>query len=231
MYHGQCGKIRFNTLLGFTRFRLLDYRVILIKILKEEFVKDFLDGNIYMNSDRFFTEIDEKDLVRFDKDEGADKSWQVKSISIANEQGKWVPIGGIINPVIYRHSNKNPINILCLYAYSDRKNDNFNKLNLDFGCTAIIIKDLNEFIRRLKESAKNKGKNIWHGPVTYFDRETYHGNMGPFSKFSNYEYQNEFQFIATNGSSDPITLEIGDIRDIVMVAPSNTISKIPRIKT
>ena len=206
----------------------MSYSVILIKLLPAKFVKDFLDGNIYLNTDDFFTKVDSSDKVRFDLAEGADHSRQVKEIAIADKNGNYIPIGGLINPVIYRSANKEPINILCMYAYNDKSDDIFDVSNLSFGDEAIIITDLKEFIRRLKNAAKFLGKNLNYGPVTYVNRKTHDGVMGPFRKFDCYKKQNEFRFVLSGGDGDPTILKIGDIRDITMTSPSSKINLIPK---
>lgn len=206
----------------------MSYGVILIKLLPAKFVKDFLDGNIYLNTDDFFTKVDSSDKVRFDLAEGADHSRQVKEIAIADKNGNYIPIGGLINPLIYRSTNKEPINILCMYAYNDKSDDFFDVSNLSFGDGAIIITDLKEFIRRLKNAAKLLSKTLNHGPVTYVNRKTHDGVMGPFRKFDCYKRQNEFRFILSGGDGDPTILKIGDIRDITMTSPSSKINLIPK---
>lgn len=202
-------------------------KIILIKILPECYVNDFLDGNIYMNSNEFFTSIDSGDNVRFDQFEGADQCWQVKEISIANTEGQLIPIGGIKNPATYRHSNKDKLNILCMYAYSNQLDDYFDKLNLEFGSRAIIIKNANEFIKRMKAAANLTRKKLYHGPITYV-KNTYHGHMGPFKKFDIFKYQNEFRFALTKGIDVPYIHKIGDIRDITIVCSSQNIPQIPK---
>lgn len=206
----------------------MSYRIILIKILPDQFLDDFLDGSIYLNTYDFFKNLDGSDQVRSDPYEGVDECWQIESLHIADKEGNWVPIGGIKSPATYRAPNKVKSNILCLYSYTDRKDDHFDERNLGFGNVAVIIKDLKEFIHRMKISATAEGKEIYQGPITYVDKNTYHGTMGPFKKFSSLNYQNEFRFWLTGGNGEACRLNIGCIRDIVMVAPSNTISHIPK---
>jgi hypothetical protein len=206
----------------------MSYGIILIKILPAKFVKDFLNGNIYLNTDDFFTKVDSSDKVRFDLAEGADQSRQVKEIAIADKSGDYIPIEGLINPVIYRSANKDPINILCMYAYNNKPDDFFDVSNLSFGDEAIIITDLKEFIRRLKNAAKSLSKTLNHGPVTYVNKKTHDGVMGPFRKFDCYERQNEFRFVLSGGDGDSTYLQIGDIRDITMMSTSSKIHLIPK---
>jgi hypothetical protein len=209
---------------------LMDYSVILIKILPNEYANDFLDGKLCFNTDEFFTRIDAKDEVRFDHSENADESWQIKRLAIQDSSGEYISIGGIINPVICRYpeETKDKVNLLCMYAYNNLVDDIFDERNLSFGCTAIIITDISEFIKRIKLAAHLLNKEVDHAPIEYVNKETYHGEIGPFVKFNNFSYQNEFRFILTNGKGRREFLEIGNIRDITMVIPSSEIKKIPK---
>jgi|TARA_R110000764_G_scaffold3263_3_gene13713 hypothetical protein len=207
----------------------MSYGIILIKILEKKYVDDFLDGNLYLNTDKYFTKIDQVDVARHDLYEGADEAWQIKTFSIQNNIGEYVPIGGLQSLIIYRYSEqkKSNLNLLCMYGYSDRVVDQFDERNLEFGCTAIIIKDINEFIHRIKLAANKKGKKVSQGPIEYVNCG-YHGKLGPFKKFDKFSYQNEFRFVLEYGNGEPDRLSIGCIRDIVIVRPSSKIALIPK---
>ncbi len=185
-----------------------------------------MDGNLYMNTNKFFGEIDGSDAVRFDPFDGIDESLQVKEISIATLGGKWTPIGGIINPVVFRSAESVRLNVLCMYALSDQSDQPFDTKNLAFGEAAVLIGDPIEFLRRVKVAATALGKHAVHGPVEYVDKRVYHGNMGSFRKFTDLAYQNEFRIVLTNGTGDPCRLNIGDIRDIAVKVPSKDIPKL-----
>lgn len=208
----------------------MDYSVILLKILPNKYANDFLDGKLCFNTDEFFTGIDDQDKVRFDRFEDADESWQIKEMSIQDKSGEYIPIGGIINPVIYRYpkGTKDKVNILCLYAYNNIIDDSFDERNLSFGCTAIIITDISAFIKRIKSAARLLQKTVNHAPIDYVNKKTYNGKVGPFVKFENFSYQNEFRFTLSNGNGEREFLDIGNIRDITMTIPSSEISKIPK---
>ena len=206
----------------------MSYGIILIKILPVKYASEFLDGNIYFNTDEFFTKIDSNDLVRSDVHEGIDESRQVQSIAIANDLGEYIPIGGIINPVTFRYGNKDKINILCMYGYNNKVNTSFDTVNLSFGDTSIIITDAKAFISRLQVAANKLGKTLNHGPIEYVDKEKYDGAMGPFKKFNSHKEQNEFRFVLSKSDGEPIKLNIGDIRDITMVSKTSEIKYIPK---
>src|SRR5690625_574853 len=173
----------------------MSYSVILAKILPQKYVSDFLDGNLHMNTDDFFTEIESSDVLRSDIYEGADEARQFKQISIKSSSGEWVPIKGARSPLIHRYREKDVRHILCMYMFTDRPDFCFDHRNIGFGDTAILITDLKEFLKRVKAAAAAVGKPLFHGPVEYVDKQLHDGQMGPFRKFSEYEYQSEFRLV------------------------------------
>jgi hypothetical protein len=200
-------------------------QVALVKILPSCWVKDFLDGNLYLNTNTYYGEVDRSDVVRFDPQDGIDESRQVKEVAIADERGNWIPIGGLINPVTFRSEQSSSVNILCMYAMNDRAGERFDERNLNFGDAAVYIADLLEFIRRVKAAATESGKDVLQGLVRYVKKETHDGPMGPFRKFSEHSYQNEFRFVFTGGNESACRLRVGDLRDITVLGPSAEIPK------
>ncbi len=208
----------------------MSYGVILAKILPQKFLNDFLDGNLHMNSDDYFTRVDADGFLRSDRDEGADKAVQFKEISILDGSGSWVPIGGAKSPLIHRYEDKQHRNILCMYMFTDKTSFKFDKRNIEFGSVAVVITDLKEFVKRIETASKAKGGIFLQAPVEYVNKQEYHGQMGPFRKFSEYEHQSEFRFVLFSDSNElceEIKLPIGDIRDISMVCPSDKLIDLP----
>jgi len=118
-------------------------------------------------------------------------------------------------------------NILCTYMYTDKPGFKFDTRNLGFGDKAVIIKDFNEFVKRVDLAISSVGKRLLHGPVEYVNKSEYHGTMGPFRKFSEYNYQSEFRFVVLGGKAtkpEALQLNIGDIRDITLVLPSKQLT-------
>jgi len=206
----------------------LSYKILLTKLLDTVWVSEFLDGNIYMRTDKYFAKLESSDLVRADKDEDVDEAWQVKEVSIQDADGKWVPIGGIINPILHRYGSRENFNLYCMHAIKNTEDYQFDERNHGFGNTAIIVGNAEEFIRRFKAAAGLVERELFHGPVTYVKRNEYHGPMGPFKKFDNYSYQNEFRFALPGGNGEPITLSLGNLRDICIVIP---ITQIPDLQS
>lgn len=212
----------------------MSYGVILAKILPQKYVDDFLDGNMYMNTDAYFVTVDQSDVLRADAHEGVDEAWQFKQISIQDRFGNWTPIGGAQSPLMYRYGDNESRNLLCLYMFTNKPDFKFDDRNIDFGDAAVIISDLKEFLRRFKIAARDAGKQLLHGPVQYVNKRDHHGQMGAFRKFSDYEYQSEFRLVLVGEKGEtpnPITFSIGDIRDIVIVRPSNQLPSLLKVKS
>ncbi len=201
----------------------MSYSVILAKILPRNYMDDFLDGNLYLNNLSYFSSLDSSDQVRCDSHEGLTDCLQVKSISIQNAEGDWVPIGEIQNPVVFEGDYSENLNVLCLYSITDRQGDFFDERNVQFGEVTVLIKDLLEFISRIRTAAKVKGWEIGHSPIEYVSRNTYNGRMGPFRKFDEFSYQNEFRFSLKTDVKSPCVLSVGDLRDIVCVIETKQI--------
>ena len=193
---------------------------VLMKLLPSAYLESFLNGNLYMNTPKYFATLEEADLVRSDADEGIHTSMQTKEVSIRNEQGEWVPIAGLINPVLYRTQDAATYNMYCMYGIQELIEEPLDDRNLAFGDTFVAITNSEEFLRRVKEAADKEGRAYEHALIEYVDRETFDGFMGPFRKFSSFAYQQEFRMVLLGGDGFPTTLSIGDIRDICIVGPS-----------
>lgn len=202
-------------------------RGLFVKILPGERAESFLSGEIYFNTDKYFAMLDSKDVVRSDPDEDVDESWIVKEISIHNKETEgYVPIGGIINPVKFRYGERSQLNILCLYVLLERVNFKIDERILGFGDTAVVIRDAIEFTKRIHRTAQKIGLSVMQQPISYVDKSTYHGQIGPFRKYTDYDFQSEFRYLIGPGNGKPILLQVGDLRDICFAIPSNEIANL-----
>ena len=204
----------------------MSYRVALVKLLPEKFAEDFLNGNLYLNTFAYFSQLDQSDIVRSDPHDGAIEARQVLEVAIQEPTGNWIPIGGVQSPIIVHNDEISNLNILCFYTLTDRPGDEFDDRNLEFGEVAVFISNLPEFIRRVRQAVAVSSWTVAHGPVEYVKRKTHDGLMGPFRKFQDYSYQSEFRFVFTTGKRSPLRLEIGSLRDIVHVTTSSKVASI-----
>lgn len=79
----------------------------------------------------------------------------------------------------------------------------------------VVIHDINKFLIRL-ERFLVENNYVYHGNhVRYINEKNHYKDMGCFSKFSKYSYQNEWRLaLKYRKSKEPIKLSIGSLEDI-----------------
>lgn len=191
----------------------------LFKFGKGEHIEEFVnEGHIYMNSLRYFRKL-EKDIVRKDRNESASYSLQANGATLRSKQdGNWVDIGIIDGPIISSDGSDRETNVFCMYAFRESASKSLiDPRNFEFGDTFAILRDGDEFLRRVRETAKKENVELIQGLVEYVDRKTYNGRIGAFRKFSEYAYQSEYRLAVVTGKEAPFSFRIGDISDISMI--------------
>jgi hypothetical protein len=201
-------------------------RVMAVKMLKEKHLESFLNGNVFMNPAAYFKTLESGDVVRADSHEGAHWARQIKELAVQDENGGWIPIAGIINPLVYFTENSANFNMFCMYMFTDQPDDPFDERNLDFGERFAMIINLPEFLRRLRVAAEMLGQECSYAPVEYVAQETHDGYMGPFRKFDSFSYQHEYRIVLPGGNGKPLALQIGDIRDITYCGPITKLGEV-----
>lgn len=201
----------------------------LIKFQSAERIESLQDGLIYMNSLEWFRkhESENGDVVIGDSFE---------AMFHINE-GKFVlpDIGEEIeikNELIQTSSSNDYA--YCMFgidpysnkfSFTDEQKENIE----NFGDTALLILDKDEFFNRIRNAASKEGYEIYGGFVRYYDEtiDSLHLIMSLLSGMHNiafwkrkkYYYQQEFRFLvhAEKCEKDHLELNIGDIRDISKV--------------
>lgn len=193
----------------------------LFKFGKREHIEQFVyDGLIYMNSASYFRKL-EKDTVRKDKHENASYSLQANGATLRVEKdGEWVDVATIKGAIISSDGSDCGTNVFCMYAFRESASKSLiDPRNFEFGDTYALLKDGDEFLRRIQETAKKENIVLEQGLVEYVDRTTYNGKIGIFRKFSEFAYQSEFRLVVVTGKEAPFSFRIGDISDISMIGP------------
>ncbi|WP_152983431.1 hypothetical protein [Stenotrophomonas chelatiphaga] len=199
-----------------------------IKILHEQYRDDFLRGELYLNALTYFKKL-EGDQLRGDGDEGVVSAHQVNEVSVLY-RGSWVPLP-VRGPVRTHDERFDNLNILCIYMLSGDPDVEFDRRNEQFGSCAIIIRDLREFLSRVRIAAAKQNWEVFPDPVKYVEEETYEGRMAPFRKFDHFSYQREYRIVFKTEAKGPCKLDIGDIRDITYCITSQEICEIPRVQS
>ena len=115
----------------------MNYGVALTKVLPIQFAEDFLNGDLFLNTCVYFSQLDKTDVVRADPNDGISAARQASEVAIQSDDGNWVPIGGIQNPITFRSDHLLDLNILCLYSMTNRPDDRFDERVYEFGDAAM----------------------------------------------------------------------------------------------
>lgn len=189
----------------------------LLKFGKKSDMEAFQKGILFMNTLEHFQKL-ECCEIRGDKEEGLSAIYQAKggTLSRQNNKGVFVPTGTIVDKVRYREKNSAYVNVFCMYALQFYPQKQYiDKRNFTFGDTFVLILNPIEFLNRVKRAATQKGIAVHHNLVKYVDRERHNGPMGPFRKFKEFSYQNEFRILVSLPDlQNPYILNIDDISDI-----------------
>ena len=212
---------------------------------KANHADDFVRGQIFANRLSAFKEAEDSDETgRMDQHEGTTGWMQpVKSRLTLNGMDMSDDLAG---PVQIQMDWLNHLNVFCVHAahsgdldLASLSNDNIEPLRqelmipgkcLSLGKYAVVVKNVTEFINRMRSSAQAKNYRIAYGLVKYYDPATFHGNFrdveSVFRKQGQYSFQREFRFVINSGSLGecPLVMDIGDIRDIALQLESTELN-------
>ena len=203
-----------------------------IRISDEEFIDSLQkNGHIYCNTIKYFRFL-EDNCKRGDKNEGKAFMKQVKGLEISLK-GK--VLGKAEKAQLYFEHENNTGNIFCLYGVEtpliDKRKKFRQKVLVEkeprsLGETALLIFQIEEFIKRISNSLDSLGKEYKISPVYYYDPNTYEGGLNHFYKSNQYKYQNEVRLWIQNTEEKPFEFYIGDISDISHKIPVSDLDKI-----
>lgn len=222
---------------------------LLIKVCeKEEYLKDFIDGKLYMNTNFQFSQIEAKECMsngQYDDYEGTqvvlnptediecvmDFSDGVGKI-MQGKRGELKHNGHTVwNVKLGR--GKNIENIFCMYSiWFDLENNLTteidDKIVEEFGDYCAVILNKEEFINRVKRAVDKLEYTIKnelrYGYVDYVEIDGAYTELGTFRKRKSYQYQSEFRIaIGVNRQPELLVLDIGSLSDIVVIGNAKTI--------
>jgi hypothetical protein len=201
----------------------------LMKFGAAEHVSDLrVHGNLYMRTIASFRDL-EADALRHDPHEGATRCWQPSEVSVQMKQAdEWVGIEGIAGPIVYTDGSTGSGNMFCMFAlreshaeelFAGHSKQLVDVASLQFGDSALVLTDGDEFVRRVLAAAECEGLELHSGLVEYVNEDEYSGTLGPFRKFSRFAIQSEFR-IVTRPEYRPVRmLTVGSLEDISVVWP------------
>lgn len=192
--------------------------IAIFKIGSKDHMEDLLcNGHVYMNPLRYFAKL-ESNSPKADHEEGTLYCMNAEGAKLRVQKiNSWKTLGSIKGGIRYRNNDFDSVNIYCLHTKMHNDYDTIFQLKqLHFGDYYILFKDANEFMNRLKFKLNSKGHQVESGLVEYFDKKSYSGPMGIFSKFSNHSHEQEFRIAVIPGTGQPMSVKLGDISDIAI---------------
>lgn len=207
----------------------------LIKFQSSERIDDLRKGHLYAKTLGYYRKLEEE-TGDAEIGDSYEAMIHINEGTIRNaETGEEI----VLNDDLIMTTNSHDY-VFCMFGiYSNTMSFEFTEKQkekmLSFGDTALIVKDSDEFIRRICDAAVKKGYTPHFGAVQYYDPSIDNGNMIislmrgmwtiAFWKRKSYTYQQEGRFVFTpgDGKSDHIDLDIGDISDITEVMPSKDV--------
>ena len=209
--------------------------VLLVKFYQRKKNADaFRTGQLHTRRLKFFRGLE--DPHRGDDDEGR-VLLEGGELSMKADDGEWVPIE-TAGPIRFNYSYLEDLNLFCMTAFQSESFDVPAHETVhqvmeqigeslptcrEMGEHAVVIWYFKEFIRRVASAAERDGYQYWCELVKYYDSYPHPATLGPeksvtpaFLKSRKYELQREYRIVLNTRTSgqNPITLDIGDIRDI-----------------
>ena len=95
------------------------------------------------------------------------------------------PISGLIGPIAFSKPEDLSTNVFCMYALRASVARNLvDPRNFEFGDSFAVLKDGDEFLRRVRRAADRASLALKIGLVQYVNESEYQGEMGIFRKSS-----------------------------------------------
>lgn len=181
----------------------------------------FEKGEIYMQTHEYFRKLEDKN-GRGDIFEGAEKIEQLKWVKIKAE-GVEITLkkedGSLARGNVASIKSDYFYNIYSMIGFSSKdigKIEPIPKKNEGLGDYFILIHNVKEFNKRIKQKLDELQIQHQWSWVTYYDEYQLEGEISPFHKPSAFQYQKEVRIVAVNEKDEPLKFEIGSIADIAV---------------
>ncbi len=188
-------------------------------------------GRLFMKPLRHFREL-EGDELRGDRDEALCWTYPSDQVQLQVQlDGSFHTIPGISGPFNYSRDLDQTVNVFCMYALQRRDPQCLVDPRVcSFGDTYALLLDGDEFLRRVQQTPLPSGQRLeWH-LVEYVDPGRHTGHMGPFRKFTRFDYQSEFRIAMFPGTGADFCLDVGELSDIAITGPSERVNRRIRIE-
>ncbi len=193
---------------------------ILIKMKTQKIIESLQSGRVYMNELGYFIKEEEQE---------DDEVWD--RIENQINSSAYEAQGGIPCNFALKQENSSNFGFCMFYISNEHAKFQFSDKQKErlvrFGDTALIIKDVGEFIRRATNAASKEGFELHHREVYYYDEKqevtiemmdllTKGMYNISFFKREKFRHQQEYRLAVNMEKTerDHIELQIGDISDI-----------------
>ena len=202
----------------------------MFKFGANQHIEQFAQDLLYMNTLKQFVEIETSSLRR-DSYEGTSHLWRGDGAILSVEvDGQFVPVGELQGPLRYQPDALQNVNVFCMYALRESASDTFvDPRNFAFGDTFAILKDFDEFMKRVK-AAVPAGQELRYDLVKYIDADSYKGPVGIFKKLSDFSYQSEFRIALLPGTGAALPFDVGNLSDVVILGPLSELNDRLRVQ-
>jgi hypothetical protein len=189
-----------------------------LKFGASEHIEQFAQGLLYMNTLGHFVEM-ETSLLRKDSHEGTSNMLRGDGAILQIEtEGQFRTVAELRGPIRHQLPRALDANVFCMYALRDTASGIVvDPQNFGFGDTFALLKDFDEFLRRVKTAVPDTGQELKSGLVEYIDETSYEGPVGIFKKVSSFSYQSEFRLALHPGIGATLRFHVGNLSDIVML--------------
>jgi hypothetical protein len=225
----------------------------LAKIFEQrDYAEAFARGLLYMNAVDYFREHrDSSNVLRGDPYEGLAGIFQPSKIGTLKFGDVEIALDSLAGPVLIHDQAALAWNVFCMYSLNSRgwtstvSADTLKDLKatllMDMKChglgsDVVVVTNASAFQDRVEAAARKTGFYALWNLVDYYDHNTQHGSFerdkAPFMKRAEYAYQREWRIVLKRlpASTDPYTLDIGDIRDITKLTTAEEFNKLLELR-
>lgn len=212
----------------------------LYRFMRKDYAESFLEGNIYMSALGYFWS------------NGFESQQDLNEGTVQMQNPQKSPFPQVLRSVIkgsvrYRLEAYKYCNLLCMvmhhYNTQKKQTERFDERMRNYGDYAVRIIDVEEFLNRVFEKAKQQGDYCLAGPMNYLSLDTVRNGTDCFDKLLPFAWQKEWRIVYIHdqerlkrlAAEDPIrtfeepyTLQIGDIADIAEIVSAKDIFDTPQ---
>ena len=229
--------------------------LMLVKFFSEkEYADKMLSGELRAGRLKRFRETE--DHARRDDLEGT-ILWEGGTITLRSSEGESVTLSpdDLAGPIEVRPNVLADLNVFCMSAFRSDSGAGLSWPLIDqvmrqveaslptcrkFGAHAVVITHAKEFLSRVTRAAERKNWQVCSARVTYYDSyppDVHSGDRWSFApaflKPTRFELEREFRIAMNTGimNDEPVTLDIGGIRDIGFYIETRELERLkPRLR-